>query len=154
MSRLSRFTFLYGSFLGPSDTVEYEGLELLTEFVCPICFYCISDYFFNQFNNIIYYNHFIFIVYVKARMQNNTSTGLCKYKHIFGKEGQGFHKQRFLGVAIYDTLGTIIVAWLISIAFDLNFLTTMVSAFIIGIIMHRIFCVNTTINKLIFGKVA
>jgi hypothetical protein len=40
--------------------------------------------------------------------------GLCKYRHIFGVEGQGFHQQRFLGVALYDTLGTIVGAWLIS----------------------------------------
>ena len=82
------------------------------------------------------------------------SHGLCRYRHIFGKEGQDFHQQRFMGVALYDTLGTIVGAWLISIMFKIDFLTTLIAAFIIAIIMHRIFCVNTTINQLIFGKVA
>jgi hypothetical protein len=87
-------------------------------------------------------------------MFNNTTNGLCKHRHIFGKEGQGFHKQRFLGVALYDTLGTIIIAWLISIAFKIDFLSTLIGAFLLGIFLHRLFCVNTTINQLIFGKVA
>lgn len=79
--------------------------------------------------------------------------GLCRYRHIFGKEGQGFHEQRFMGVALYDTLGTIGGAWLISKTFKTDFVITLVSAFIIGIVMHRLFCVDTTINQLIFGKV-
>ena len=80
--------------------------------------------------------------------------GLCKYRHMFGKEGQGFHKQRFRGVALYDTIGTIIIAWFISIAFKIDFTSTLIGAFLLGIVLHRLLCVNTTINQLIFEKVA
>ena len=81
------------------------------------------------------------------------SITLCKYKHIFGKEQEGVHKQRFLGVALYDVIGTIVGAWLIARAFNFNFWIVFASAVGIAIILHRLFCVNTTINKLIFGKV-
>jgi hypothetical protein len=77
---------------------------------------------------------------------------LCKYRHILGKEKEGFHKTRFLGLALFDTLATIAGAWLISQTFKLNFLVTLVGLFVLGIILHRMFCVNTTINKMIFGK--
>lgn len=81
------------------------------------------------------------------------TTSLCKYKHVFGKEKEGFHKQRLFGLALYDVLGTIIGAWLISTAFQLDFWIVLVCSFILAIILHRLFCVNTTINKMIFGKV-
>ena len=81
-------------------------------------------------------------------------SGLCKFRHIFGKEGQGFHEQRFMGIALYDTLGTIGGAWIISKVFKIDFVPTLIGAFIVGIVVHRLFCVNTTINQLIFGKVA
>jgi hypothetical protein len=70
-----------------------------------------------------------------------------------GKENEGFHKTRFLGLALYDVLGTIIGAWLISKSFGFDFWITLVCAFCAGVILHRMFCVNTTINKMIFGKV-
>lgn len=79
--------------------------------------------------------------------------GLCKYKHVFGVEGQGVHSYRFLNIAVYDVIGTILIAWLISVVFNIHFGYVVVSAFATGIILHRMFCVNTTINKYIFGVV-
>lgn len=81
------------------------------------------------------------------------SLSLCKYKHVFGVEAEGFHSYRILNIAIFDVIGTIIIAWLISITFNIYFGYVIVCAFVLGIIMHRVFCVNTTINKYIFGVV-
>jgi len=75
------------------------------------------------------------------------------FKEIFGKPNEGVHSYRFLNLAIVDVIGTIIIAFIIAKIFNLNALLTITIAFIIGIILHRLFCVNTTINKFIFGEV-
>ena len=80
----------------------------------------------------------------------------CPYKHlknIFGKEGEGVHSYRFLNLAVVDVIFTIIAAVIVSYVFKIKFVTALIILFLLGIFMHRLFCVNTTINKLIFGKV-
>lgn len=79
---------------------------------------------------------------------------LCKYKNIFGQENTGIHKYRFLGLAILDVIGTILIACIIGYIFNFNIILCIAIAFILGIILHRMFCVNTTINKLIFGTIS
>ena len=78
---------------------------------------------------------------------------LCKYKHIFGKEREGIHKYRIFDIAIVDVIGTILLGVVIAYYFKLNYYITILLLFIIAIILHRLFCVNTTINKLLFGIV-
>lgn len=74
----------------------------------------------------------------------------CKYKDIFGKPGQGIHARRFLNVAIMDVLGTIIGAVVISFITKYKFLHVLLFLFLLGILCHRLFCVRTTIDKLLF----
>ena len=78
---------------------------------------------------------------------------LCKYKDIFGKEGEGVHSIRVANLAVVDVMLTILAGYLISRAFRVSFLWVCVVLFILGIVMHRLFCVNTTVNKMIFGVV-
>ena len=78
---------------------------------------------------------------------------LCKYKNIFGREGEGVHSVRLGGVAILDVLGTVLVCWWISYYFNISIFKTLLCGFLLGVIMHRLFCVNTTVNKAIFGVV-
>lgn len=78
---------------------------------------------------------------------------LCKYKHVLGEEGKGFHSVRILNIAILDLLATVLGSWLISYYFKLNFFIVLITALIIGVLLHRLFCVNTTINKMIFGTI-
>ena len=78
----------------------------------------------------------------------------CKYKHIFGEEGKGFHSIRVFNIAILDVIGTVIIAIAIAYYAKFNYWVTIFVAFILGIILHRLFCVNTTINMLIFGKMS
>ena len=76
---------------------------------------------------------------------------LCKYKNIFGKVGTGIHSYRIFNIAIADVLLTIIAAYLIHVFNPkLNFYVILVVLFVVGIILHRIFCVKTTIDKLLF----
>ena len=78
---------------------------------------------------------------------------LCEYKHIFGKEGEGVHSFRLFNIAIVDLVGTLVAAWAAAVYFKVHFLYTAVGFLVLGIVAHRIFCVNTTINKFIFGTV-
>ena len=76
---------------------------------------------------------------------------LCKYKDIFGKPNEGIHSYRFLNIAIVDVLATIVVAFLISHFTKFCFGKTLLALFLCGIVMHRLFCVKTTVDKFIFG---
>ena len=78
---------------------------------------------------------------------------LCKYKDMFGKVGKGLHSYRILNIAIVDVLLTIIIAFIINLLFPTyKFIYILVLLFITGIILHRIFCVKTTIDILLFKK--
>jgi hypothetical protein len=75
---------------------------------------------------------------------------LCAYKNALGKPGKGIHSYRLFGVAIMDVLLTILGAMLIAYFSKHDFYKILIALFILGIIMHRLFCVRTTIDKLLF----
>ena len=75
----------------------------------------------------------------------------CKYKNILGKPNEGIHSYRLFGVAIVDVIMTIIAAFLISFILKYSFLYTSIFLFVLGIILHRLFCVKTTVDKLLFN---
>ena len=75
---------------------------------------------------------------------------LCKYKDIFGKPREGVHSYRFLDFAIIDIIFTIIGAYIISKYSNYNFYKILLFLFILGIILHKLFCVNTKLNSIIF----
>lgn len=79
------------------------------------------------------------------------SINLCKYSNIFGKPGEGVHKYRIFGLAIVDLVSTIIVAYLIHYFVGWKLWKVIVVLFILGIIMHRLFCVRTAVDKLLFS---
>ena len=75
---------------------------------------------------------------------------LCKFKDILGIPNKGVHSYRIFGVAIIDVIMTIIGAIILARIFRWNFVYTLVSLFLLGIVLHRLFCVRTTIDKLLF----
>jgi fatty acid desaturase len=75
---------------------------------------------------------------------------LCKYKNLFGKPGEGLRKYRILDIAIYDTAVVIIIGLLFSYFTGYNIWITLAVLFISGIIAHRMFCVRTGVDKLLF----
>ena len=77
----------------------------------------------------------------------------CPYKDLFGKVGEGVHSYRIFNIAIVDVLLTVLLAFVIYIINPkYGFVTILVFLFILGIVLHRIFCVRTTIDKLLFGS--
>ena len=89
----------------------------------------------------IYYNKIYYI---------ETMVDLCKYKDIFGKPNTGAHQYRFFNIAVIDVAFTIIFAYGISYFFDYPFIITLGILFLLGIILHRLFCVRTTVDKILF----
>lgn len=77
---------------------------------------------------------------------------LCKYKDLLGVPGKGIHSYRLFGVAIADVIMTIIGAAILSYIFKWNFTYTLIGFFLLGIVLHHMFCVKTTIDKLLFGN--
>ena len=77
----------------------------------------------------------------------------CKYSEIFGKVGEGIHSYRFFNIAIIDVLFVFIFAFIIKkyIFKNYNYYIILISLFILGIISHRLFCVRTTVDKLLFN---
>lgn len=82
---------------------------------------------------------------------------LCHYKNILGEPNKGIHSIRLFNIAIMDLLMTIAAAVLLGVlVFDGSkciIILLFLSLFFLGIILHRLFCVNTTINKAIFGYI-
>ena len=75
---------------------------------------------------------------------------LCKYKNALGIPGQGIHSFQIGGIAVADVVMTIIGAIIISWITKFNFINTLIILFLLGIILHRAFCVRTTVDKLLF----
>lgn len=75
---------------------------------------------------------------------------LCKYNSIFGLPNTGLHRYRLFNLAVVDIIFTILGAYLLSKAIHVNFFVVLIILFIIGIILHRLFCVRTTLDKLLF----
>ena len=77
----------------------------------------------------------------------------CKYKDFFGKPKQGVHGIRYLNIAVVDVLFTFLLAKFFQFYFlkEWDFILILFCSFILGIVFHRLFCVRTTIDKLLFG---
>lgn len=77
---------------------------------------------------------------------------LCKYRNALGEPGKGIHSYRLFGVAIADVLMTIVGAYMISYVLKTPFWYTLIAFFLLGIFLHHLFCVRTTIDKLLFPE--
>ena len=76
-----------------------------------------------------------------------------KMQQIFGEIGEGIHSYRIFDIAILDVLFTMIGAYLLQrfLLPEIPFCQVLFGLFLLGIVLHRYFCVKTTIDKLIFG---
>jgi hypothetical protein len=79
---------------------------------------------------------------------------LCKYKDILGKprSTEGLRKYRFFGIAILDTVVVILSALAFAYFFQLPYVYTIAAFFLLGIVVHRLFCVRTAVDVMLFGK--
>lgn len=75
----------------------------------------------------------------------------CEYKDILGQVNKGIHSYRVCNIAIMDVIFTFIGAFTIHLFIPkYNYFIILFVLFVLGIILHRIFCVKTTIDKLLF----
>ena len=75
----------------------------------------------------------------------------CPYRFIFGKPGEGIHAYRIFDIAIVDVFMTLLGGILLNLIFPrVPKLYCISGLFILGILMHRLFCVRTKIDRLIF----
>jgi hypothetical protein len=75
---------------------------------------------------------------------------LCKYSKSLGEVGKGIHSYRIFDIAYIDVLATILGAYILSFLLKTPFVYTLIVLFILGIVLHRLFCVRTAIDKLIY----
>lgn len=74
---------------------------------------------------------------------------LCDYKDIFGAPNTGLHSYRIFNIALVDVLATFVLAYILSIFLKKYKLSTItILLFISSIIIHKFFCVETTLTKL------
>jgi hypothetical protein len=72
-----------------------------------------------------------------------------QYKDVLGIPSQGVHKH-FLGVAIGDVIMTILGGYVFHRLTGYTLWKCILGLFILGIILHRLFGVRTTVDKLLF----
>jgi len=73
----------------------------------------------------------------------------CPYSTLLGIRGQGVHSSRFLGLALNDTIATIVAAIITSYIFDFSLLYSLAVWFILGEVLHIAFGVDTAFLELI-----
>lgn len=83
---------------------------------------------------------------------------LCPYRNILGKVREGVHAYRFMDIAIVDVfmtvLGAYVIWWILHTLFKktISFFLILIGLFGLGIVLHRLFCVPTTVDQWLFGK--
>lgn len=70
-----------------------------------------------------------------------------KYKNILGIAGKGVHKYRILNTAMFDYIGTLIIAWITTYFSNIPLVLTTIFWFVAGIILHMLFGVETNTIK-------
>jgi hypothetical protein len=69
----------------------------------------------------------------------------CPYKYIFGVPGEGPHSYRFMGIAVVDTLATLLLTLLTVYFTKTPLISTFIFWFIIGEFAHYYFGVQTAV---------
>ena len=67
----------------------------------------------------------------------------CPYSTILGVRGQGVHSTRIFGLALYDIIGTILIAIITSIIFKISILHSLIGWFVAGEVLHYMFGVDS-----------
>ena len=76
---------------------------------------------------------------------------MCPYKNMFGAPGTGVHSLRIANIAVVDVGLTVALAAVLSGAFGWRLGPTTAACFLLGIVCHRLFCAETTVDKALFG---
>ncbi len=71
----------------------------------------------------------------------------CKFKNSLGTPRSGVHKQRIAGLALFDIIGTIILAYFTSKIYKIRFFKSFIILLLLAEILHVVFCVDTALIK-------
>lgn len=74
------------------------------------------------------------------------------FSEVFRQRLEKLHQYKIFGVEL-DIIFMLFISYWISWNYNVNFYKTLLYVIIISIIVHRIFRINTTLNKYIFGVV-
>jgi nicotinamidase-related amidase len=75
----------------------------------------------------------------------------CQYKDVFGKPREGAHAYRLFDFAVVDVLLTVVVGYVLSRILRKPPALVIGALFVAGIALHRLFCVRTTLDRLLFS---
>ena len=73
----------------------------------------------------------------------------CPYKYLFGIPGEGFHSYKLFGLAVGDTLGTLVLAWITSYLTGSSLFWNFIVWFAVGEVLHFYFGTPTAFLKLV-----
>ena len=74
----------------------------------------------------------------------------CQYKNILGKPGVGFHNHFGTPFALLDVAGTMGIGYWITRKYKIPFMYSFGGLMVGAVFIHKMFCVDTTINKWLF----
>jgi hypothetical protein len=74
----------------------------------------------------------------------------CQYRDVFGQPREGAHSYRLLDVAVVDVLLTVMVGYVLSRILRKPPALVIGVLFVAGVALHRLFCVRTTLDRLLF----
>lgn len=72
---------------------------------------------------------------------------LCQYRDMFGRPGEGVHSVRIFGLAAVDVALTLVAAYGLSRLLNASLWKVVVALFVLGIVAHAVFCVDTALNR-------
>ncbi len=64
----------------------------------------------------------------------------------------GIHSIRLFNIAIIDVIITVLFAYFVSINYQYSFWLVLSILFVLGIVIHRLFKIRTTIDKILFNN--
>lgn len=67
--------------------------------------------------------------------------------NLIGVPGEGIHSYRIFNIAYMDVIIVLVAAILIAWAMNWSYMKTIVGIFILGIVVHKVLCVRTTVDK-------
>lgn len=87
-----------------------------------------------------------------ASTRAESPLGWCKYKDVFGKPNEGIRKIRIFNLSVVDVVPTILLGLTIAVYFKMPKSKGIAIAFGTSVVFHAVFCVETTLVKMLFGS--
>ena len=74
---------------------------------------------------------------------------LCQFQHVAGPPREGFHAARIpvVDLELWDVVGTVCIALVLAGWFRSNVGWTLLLTFAVAVLVHWMFCVETTITR-------